>query len=169
MSFETPMKTTISLILFSLLTMTLLISTVFSSEIGTANAQKYSVIATIPVGGNPSGVAVDPINGLVYVADSNTVSVISPATNTIVAYQYIVLGSDPVGVAVDPTNGFLYVSMAVPGTVYVVNPATNTVVANVLVGSVSPGSSGVAINPTNGLVYVTNVRSNTVSVISTVS
>ena len=44
--------------------------------------------------------------------------------------------------------------MVVPGTVYVVDPATNTVVANVLVGSVSPGSSGVAINPTNGLAYV---------------
>ena len=67
-------------ILFSLLTMTLLISTtVFSSEIGTANAQKYSVIATIPVGESPSGVAVNPTNGLVYVANlySNTVSVIS--------------------------------------------------------------------------------------------
>ena len=73
------MKTTISLILFSLLTMTLLISTiVFSSEIGTANAQKYSVIATIPVGGAPFGVAINPTNGLVYVTngDSNTVSVI---------------------------------------------------------------------------------------------
>ena len=81
MSYETPMKTTISLILFSLLTMTLLISTiVFSSEIGTANAQGYSVIATIPVGKSPFGVAINPTNGLVYVAnadsDSNTVSVI---------------------------------------------------------------------------------------------
>ena len=86
------MKTTISLKLFSLLTMTLLISTiVFSSEIGTANAQKYSVIATIPVGQNPYGVAINPTNGLVYVtnANSNTVSVISPATNTIVAINIL--------------------------------------------------------------------------------
>ena len=76
MSYETPMKTTISLKLFSLLTMTLLISTtVFSSEIGTANAQKYSVIATIPVGQDPHGVAINPTNGLVYVTNviSNTV------------------------------------------------------------------------------------------------
>ena len=60
--------------------MTLLISTiVFSSEIGTANAQGYSVIATIPVGKNPFGVAINPTNGLVYVANaiSNTVSVIN--------------------------------------------------------------------------------------------
>jgi DNA-binding beta-propeller fold protein YncE len=80
MSYETPMKTTISLKLFSLLTMTFLISTVFSSEIGTANAQKYSVIATIPIlGEGPFGVAINPTNGLVYVANffSNTVSVIS--------------------------------------------------------------------------------------------
>ena len=78
MSYETPLKTTISLILFSLLTMTLLISTiVFSSEIGTANAQ--SVVSTILVGQGPFGVAVNPTNGLVYVANfnSNTVSVIS--------------------------------------------------------------------------------------------
>jgi YVTN family beta-propeller protein len=79
MSYEIPMKTTISLILFSLLTMTFLISTVFSSEIGTANAQKYSVIATIPVGEGPSGVAINPTNGLVYVTNArpNTVSVVS--------------------------------------------------------------------------------------------
>src|SRR3954470_20572349 len=101
------MKTTISLILFSLLIMTLLISTVFSSEIGTANAQKYSVIATIPVGNAPFGVAINPTNGLVYVAnsDSNTVSVINPATNTVVATIYVIGGRIPIGVAINPTNG----------------------------------------------------------------
>ena len=88
MIYETPMKTTISLILFSLLTMTLLISTiVFSSEISTTNAQKYSVIATIPVGGAPFGVAINPTNGLVYVSiwNQNAVSVIDPKTNKVVA------------------------------------------------------------------------------------
>jgi hypothetical protein len=83
MSNEIPMKTTISLILFSLLTMTLLISTtVFPLEIGTANAQKYSVIATIPVGKSPFGVAINQFYHLVYVAnvDSNTVSVVSTAS-----------------------------------------------------------------------------------------
>ena len=78
MSYETPMKTTISLILFSLFTMTFLIYTVFSSEIGTANAQGYSVIG-FPVGNGPFGVAINPTNGLVYVTNvrSNTVSVVS--------------------------------------------------------------------------------------------
>src|ERR687889_75724 len=169
MSNEIPMKTTISLILFSLLTMTLLISTtVFPLEIGTANAQKYSVIATIPVGKSPFGVAINQIYGLLYVANavSNTVSVIS-LNNTVVAT--IPVGGSPFGVAINPTNGLVYVSIVNPNTVSVIDPATNKVVATIPVGSVSRGSSGVAIDSTNGLIYVPNVRSNTVSVVSTVS
>jgi YVTN family beta-propeller protein len=117
------MKTTISLILFPLLTMTFLISTttVFSSEIGTANAQGYSVIATIPVGNNPFGVAINPTNGLVYVAnsDSGTVSVIDPKTNTVVTT--IPVGSSPTGVAINPTNGLVYVTNDSSNTVSVVS------------------------------------------------
>ena len=125
MSNEIPMKTTISLILFSLLTMTLLISTtVFPLEIGTANAQKYSVIATIPVGGSPFGVAINQIYGLVYVTNvlSNTVSVIDPATNKVVAT--IPVGSvsrGSSGVAVDSTNGLIYVPNVRSNTVSVVS------------------------------------------------
>jgi YVTN family beta-propeller protein len=168
MSYETPMKTTISLILFSLLTMTFLISTVFSSEIGTANAQKYSVIATIPVGKSPFGVAINPTNGLVYVANanSNTVSVIDPKTNTVVATKYVFGGRAPYGVAINPTNGLVYVTNVRSNTLSVIDPATNKVVATIPVGE---GPSGVAINPSNGLVYVANADSNTLSVVSTVS
>ena len=43
-----------------------------------------SVTATIPVGSKPLGVAFNPDNGLLYVANlvSNTVSVIAPLTTT---------------------------------------------------------------------------------------
>jgi YVTN family beta-propeller protein len=124
MSYETPMKTTISLILFSLFTMTFLIYTVFSSEIGTANAQKYSVIATIPVGERPAGVAVNPTNGLVYVSISSspdTLSVIDPKTNKVVATTYVFGGRAPYGVAINPTNGLVYVTNIGSGTVSVVS------------------------------------------------
>src|SRR3954453_12530627 len=122
MSYETPLKATISLKLFSLLTMTFLISTtVFSSEIGTANAQKYSVISTIPVGSSPFGVAVDPNYGLVYVANagSNTVSVIDPTTNTVVAT--IPVGNGPFGVAINPFYGWVYMNNVHSDTVSVIS------------------------------------------------
>ena len=121
MSNETPMKTTISLKLVSLLTMTFLISTiVFSSEIGTANAQKYSVIATIPVDSSPFGVAVNTRNGLVYVtnADSNTVSVIDSANNTVIAT--ITVGGSPHGVAINRIYNLLPVANALSNTVSVI-------------------------------------------------
>jgi YVTN family beta-propeller protein len=126
MSNETPMKTTISLKLVSLLTMTLLISIVFSSEIGTANAQKYSVIATIPVDNSPFGVAINPTNGLVYVTnyDSNTVSVINPTTNTVIATIPVGDGispTGPYGVAINPTNGLVYVTNVISETVSVIS------------------------------------------------
>jgi YVTN family beta-propeller protein len=123
MSYETPLKTNISLILFSLLTMTILICTVFSSEIGTANAQGYSVIATIPVGKSPWGVAINPTNNLVYVTNggSNTVSVIDD-TATVVAT--IPVGDGPYGVAINPTNGLVYVTNVSSNTVSVVSPVS---------------------------------------------
>ena len=69
-----------------------------------------TVVATIPVGNSPYGVAINPTNGLVYVANanSNTVSVIDPKTNTVVAT--ITVGGSPSGVDVNPANGLVYVA-----------------------------------------------------------
>ena len=59
-----------------------------------------TVVRTIPVGGNPIGVAVTPDGTHAYVANnsSDTVSVIATATNTVVAT--IAVGAFPLGVAV---------------------------------------------------------------------
>ena len=63
------------------------------------------VVATIPVGTVPFGVAFNADNGFMYVANfgSNTVSVIDPATNTVVAT--IPVGTHPFGIAFNPDNG----------------------------------------------------------------
>jgi DNA-binding beta-propeller fold protein YncE len=65
--------------------------------------------------GLPSGVAVDPTSGDVYVtsedtgssSDAITLSVIDPATNTVTP---VTLGTDftPAGLTVDPANGDVY-------------------------------------------------------------
>jgi YVTN family beta-propeller protein len=118
------------------------------------------VISTIPVGVLPSGIVFNPNNGFMYVANegSNSVSVINPATNTVVATIPI---ASPRDIVFNSNNGFLYVANG--NTVSVINPATNTVVATIPVGS---QPTGIAFNTNNGFLYVANVGSNTVSVIN---
>src|ERR1700753_2092596 len=91
-----------------------------------ASAAAYST-ATVPVGTEPLGVAVDPTTGNVYVANegSDTVSVISEKTNMVTAT--IPVGPGPFGVAVDPTTGNVYVTDSGDASVSVISEMTNTV------------------------------------------
>ncbi|WP_079075309.1 YncE family protein, partial [Mycobacterium tuberculosis] len=113
-------------------------------------------------GNGPSGVAVSPVTGLVFVTnfDSNTVSVIDPNTNTVTGS--IPVGTGAYGVAVNP-GGNIYVTNQFSNTVSVIDPATNTVTGSITDGN---GPSGVAVNPVTGVVYVTNSLDDTVSVIT---
>ena len=99
-----------------------------------------------------------------YVANagSNTVSVINPTTNTVVAT--IPVGPNPVNIAVTPNGTSAYVTNAGSNTVSVINTATNTVVATVPVGA---NPVNVAVTPNGASAYVTNAGSNSVSVINT--
>ena len=118
---------------------------------------------SITVGGNPFGLAVDPLTNTIYVANSydNTVSVINGTTNT--ATSTITVGSGPTGVAVNPLTNTIYVANQYSHTVSVINGATNTVTSTIDVGS-SPVD--VAVNPSTNTIYVANFGSNTISVIN---
>ena len=98
--------------------------------------QASTVTATIPVGKEPSDVAVTPNGAYAYVTnyDSNSVSVISTATNTVVAT--VTVGSGPEGVAVTPSGSYAYVTNYGSGTVSVINTATNTVTATIPVETI---------------------------------
>ena len=123
----------------------------------------YPVTATIKVGTEPAGVAVDTAAGTVYVANAaaGTVSVIDEATNTVTAT--IKVGTEPAGVAVDPAAGTVYVTNHSVGTVSVIDAATNTVTSTIIVGT-EPAE--VAVDPSTHTAYVTNFGDGTVSVIS---
>src|SRR5260370_867639 len=127
----------------------------------------YSVVATIPVGQYPAGVAVTPNGAFVYVANfnSNSVSVISTVTNTVTAT--VTVGTGPWDIAITPNGAFAYVTNYTSRNVSVINTATNTVVASILVGDGLRGSPawGVAITPNGAFAYVTIPGSNNVSVI----
>ena len=118
-----------------------------------------------PVGSFPFAVAITPNGAFAYVVNvgSFNVSVISTATNTVVA-TVGVPGNGPVGVDITPNGAFVYVTIQNSDTVAVIATATNTVVTTVPVGT-SPVN--LAIDPTGAFAYVPNLFSDNVSVIST--
>ena len=141
------------------LAMLLLLLLVVPTATQPASAQ--TVVATVPVGLAPYGVAVNPTTSRIYVANNgnSTVSVIDGATNTVMA---TVAGVPSPSVAVNPATNRIYVINLLGPNVQVIDGATNTVVATAPVG-INP--YGIAVNPTTNRIYVANRGSNDVSVI----
>lgn len=73
-----------------------------SNEVSVINGATNTVITTIPVGINPTGVGINPLTNRVYVtnANDNNVSVIDAIANTVIAA--IAVGNQPVDVEVKP-------------------------------------------------------------------
>lgn len=147
-----------------------------SATVSVIDTSSNSVVATIPVGVNPIGVAVSPAATRVYVTNGgayngtgfngNTVSVIDTASNTVV--QTITgVGPGPYGVAINPAGTRVYVTnygpTATPSTISVIDTSNNTVIAAIPVG-IFP--AGVVVSPDGSVVYVGNYGSNTISVIN---
>jgi YVTN family beta-propeller protein len=134
-----------------------------SNTVSVIDTTTDTVIATIPVGQTPFGVAVSPDGRQVYVTNvfSNTVSVIDTATSTVSAT--IPVGLPPpnpfcnptcadMAVAVSPDSSKIYVNKTFSNssTVSVIGAATNTVSATIPVGP----ALGVAVAPDGSKVYV---------------
>ncbi|MCE5213898.1 MAG: DUF11 domain-containing protein [Methanobacterium sp.] len=137
-----------------------------SDSVSVINNTNNTVIATIPVGDGPFGVAVSPDGTRAYVANyfSGTVSVIDTTTNTVIAT--ITVGFNPRGVAVSPDGTKAYVANYGSGTVSVIDTTTNTVTTTIPTGY----PYGVAVSPDGTRAYVTNSAYNGfVSVIDTTS
>jgi uncharacterized protein (TIGR03437 family) len=136
-----------------------------SASVSVVNTATNSVTATVNVGRNPTGSAVNAAGTRVYVANQSdgTVSVIDTANNTVNALVRLGAGVDPFGIAVNPSGSFVYTANQSDNTVSVINTATNVVIATV------PENypSGVVVNPSGTRVYVTNSLGSTVSVIDT--
>src|SRR5437667_190263 len=130
----------------------------FAASALTVDSGGGTVVATIPVGGDPAGVAYNSGNGYVYVTNpcSDIVSVINGTT----VVATVPVEYKPSGVAYDSGNGYVYVAN---DTTYVSVINGTTVVATVPVGG---EPNAVAYDSENGYVYVTNSDSRRVSVIS---
>lgn len=116
------------------------------------------VIATIPVGMDPVGAAVDSANNRIYVANGGdgvnpgNVMVIDGATNSVTAT--LAAGRRPCGIALNPMNSKLYVTNSDDDTITMLDTLTN----NTQTVSLAIGSSpcAVAVSTANNLVYVAN-------------
>ena len=99
-----------------------------SNDISVIDTPTNKVTATISVGSNPVGAAINPNGTKVYVVNvhSNDVSVIDTATNTVTAT--VPAGSSPQGVAVSPNGKKVYVANLGSNTISVIDTTTNTVV-----------------------------------------
>lgn len=116
-----------------------------------AAALAEKVVATIPVGGNPSAAAYDPLDGDLLVSTSgDRLVVISSATNTVVTE--VRLQANPLTPAVDTANGYVYVPNYGSGTVSVINGSTDSLLANVTVGAYP---SWLMFVPTTSDLYLT--------------
>src|SRR5437763_1117246 len=109
-----------------------------SNSVSVIDTATRSVVATVPVGNFPIGVAFTPNGATAYVANdgSNDVWVINTATNTVTAT--IPVGNDPRGVAVTPMGSYVYVANRFSDTLSIIDTSTNTVVATVQGVSVFP-------------------------------
>lgn len=123
----------------------------------------YAVQASIPVGGEPSSIAVDASTGEVYVSNSadGDVSVIDESTNTVLTT--IDVGGDPAGIAVDEDTGLVFVTDFDRSLLDVIDTESNSLIGTVPVGL---GADGVAVDEATGMVFVANSNDNTVSVLN---
>jgi YVTN family beta-propeller protein len=120
---------------------------------------------TIPVGTVPKFVAVNQTTDRIYVSNlnSNNVSVIDGATNTVIAT--VPVGNAPEVLDVNALTNTIYVANLEGNSVSAIDGGTNVVVATITLGS-SAGPFGVAVDSTRNLIYVSNTGTGTVSVIN---
>ena len=102
-------------------------------------------IDPIKVGNGPEGIAYDPVNKQIYVANRNdgNVSVINTVTNTVI--ESIRLGDGLRDIAYDSVNKRMYVTNPSDGNVYVIDTVTNTVIKSI--NNVGDGLRGIEYDP----------------------
>jgi YVTN family beta-propeller protein len=117
-------------------------------------------IATIPVGHEPVGVAVNSLTDMAYVATraDNAVTVI----NGLTVVDTVPVGTYDRQLAVNPVTNKVYVTNFLSSNVSVIDGSTDRVIATIPVG---PQPFGVGVNPVTNKIYVSSLRMNSVSVI----
>ncbi len=119
------------------------------------------VIATIPVGDSPAGIAITPDGRFAYVANNNnddlpngnTVSVIDLQYNAVIATISDPSFNQPYTVTINKQGTIAYVTNSYSTTITIIDIATNNVVGTI---NGFNGPSGMVITPDGTRAYVNN-------------
>ena len=125
-----------------------------------------TVAATVPVGSNPTGVAISPDGTKVYVTNnnSNSISVISTRDNSVMAIVNDL--NTPIGITITPDGKKIYVVNSIQnGYISVINTANNKVTATIKTGSFP---TGIATSPDGKRVYVASRLENSIYQVSVI-
>ena len=141
------------------------------------HAKTNTVVATIPVGPYPFGVAYNSANKQVYVANTNSDALATSAFKPLRSSVYTIdtynliktipVGNNTIGIAYDSADNRMYVSNSGSQTVSVIDGTTDTVIGAPIPVQKSPW--GIAYDSVNKDIYVANAGSMSVSVISTLT
>jgi YVTN family beta-propeller protein len=120
-----------------------------------------TVVATIPVGESPAGIAVTPNNLYAYVANNNnagipgadTVSVLNLTNNTVAETISDMSFNEPYTVTINPAGTKAYVTNSGGATVTIIDLTSNTVTGTI---DGFDGPSGLVITPDGTHAYVNN-------------
>ena len=124
-----------------------------SDDVSVIDVSSNEVIATVPVGNDPNGVAVSADGERVYVTNflSNDISVLDATAQ--VAIGALVAGDGPVGIAVDPDGQHLYVANRQATSLWQIDSDTGDVSGTALLHA---GPNSVALTPDAGTAVVTS-------------
>jgi DNA-binding beta-propeller fold protein YncE len=117
-----------------------------------------AAVDTIDAGGSVLGVAVDPINNLVFAGDytNATLDVFDGTDNSLVD-SWPLDGTEPITLRFDPTTGNVWITTRAPGHVAEIDPSDGSTGTEFDFGA----AQGLAINPSINQGYVTPSGGNT--------
>lgn len=136
-----------------LLTLALASILLFSFWMVSQNALADQVVATIPVGGNPSPVAINPITDRIYVLNegSHSISVIDGSTNSVI--DTITVGGNISGDRIDVNAKTNMVYAVSDSTIVVINGTNDKIAASISLGTSDPNSAALKVNPDINAIY----------------
>ena len=138
----------------------------FSDNVSTVNATSLEVVSTLPTGLEARGVALDPTNGRLFLANdySSNVSVISTGNGSLLTTIYTPGYSYALEDEFDPSLGLLYVLANNNPDLLAINP-NSLALSQVISLEPNPGGAQFGIDPSTHVIYFPDRGFNSVGII----